>query len=122
MMVDAPYLVETFTRIARWERFDSRLNDWKRINAPDRVAANYLARAGHWRLPELASAISAPTLRPDGTLLQIPGYDKAMRCWYDPCGISFPEIPEKPSREDANRALELLKKALSTFPFEQEMD
>ena len=122
MMVDAPYLVETFTRLARWERWDSRIDGWRRINAPDRVAANYLARAGHWRLPELASAISAPTLRPDGTLLQKPGYDKAMRCWYDPCGIVFPEIPETPSRTDAESALALLSKALSTFPFEAEAD
>lgn len=122
LIVDQPYLTETFTRVARWMKFDSRKEDWRRVNAPEQAATTYLARSGHWRVPALWSAISAPTLRPDGTILQTPGYDAAMHAWYDPCGVEFPKIPESPTRDDADAAFDKFKKAFSTFPFEQERD
>jgi hypothetical protein len=129
--VEQPFLVETLTRVARWEKWDARIKNpdkpeelggWKRINAPEQVAATYLARAGHWNLPEMWSVITAPTLRPDGTILQKPGYDAATRCWYDPCGIKFPTIPERPTADDAKRALAKLRSVIQTLPFEDEVD
>jgi putative DNA primase/helicase len=67
------------TRAAAWKKYDGRSEAWKAINAPDIVAQTYLARTGHWKLPRLLSVISAPTLRPDGTILQTPGYDATRR-------------------------------------------
>jgi putative DNA primase/helicase len=86
------------------------------------VATTYLSRRGHWQLPRLWSAISSPTLRPDGTVLQEPGYDAATQSWYDPCGIEFPKIPESPTREDAEAALKKFSKAFDSFPFESKAD
>jgi hypothetical protein len=129
--VDAPYLVEALTRAARWEKWNARAKpkeeggppgDWVPMNAPELAAATYISRRGHWKLPVLWSAISCPTLRPDGTVLQEPGYDKKMRCWYDPCGVDFPKIPDNPTREDAEAALKMLKAAFGSFPFETEAD
>jgi phage/plasmid primase-like uncharacterized protein len=129
--VELAHLVESLTRVARWERFDPRSKSkdqddekgkWIRINAPDKVAGTYMARAGHWKLPELWSVVTAPTLRPDGTILQQPGYDEAMKAWYDPCGIEFPRIPEEPTQAEARAALATLKKAFSTFPFVDGVD
>lgn len=122
LSVDKPYLVESLTRAARWERYDKRADDWIRTNAPDIVAATYLSRDGRWKVPRLLGAISAPTLRPDGSVLQTPGYDPDSGTLYDPCGVDYPPIPETPSREDAETALALLRKAFSTFPFEAEVD
>jgi hypothetical protein len=122
LIVDQPFLTETFTRVARWMKFDSRKEDWRRVNAPEQAATTYISRSGHWNVPQLWSAISAPTLRPDGTILQEPGYDAAMHAWYDPCGVQFPKIPESPTRDDADAAFEKLNKAFSTFPFEHERD
>lgn len=118
VMVDAPYLIEEFTRVARWFKWSSQRNDWVPTNAPEQAAATYIARRGHWNIPRLWSVISAPTLRPDGTVLQQPGYDKATQSWYDPCGIEFPKLPESPTREDAEAALKKLEAAFGSFPFD----
>jgi putative DNA primase/helicase len=122
LTVDGAYLVEAMTRAARWEKFNAKRNKWQRCNAPEQVAATYLSRRGHWQVPRLWSAISSPTLRPDGTVLQAPGYDVHTQSWYDPCGIEFPQIPESPTREDADAALKVLRSAFATFPFESKAD
>lgn len=120
--IDPTYLVDVLTRIARWRRWDPRAEKWRHVDCPDKVAHTLLARNGRWRLPKLWSVISAPTLRPDGTLLQTPGYDPATSTWYDSGDIKFPVVADTPSREDAEAALELLAKAVSTFPFVAEFD
>jgi hypothetical protein len=120
--VDAPYLIEAFTRAARWLKWSSQKSDWVPTNAPEQAATTYIARRGHWQLPRLWSAISAPTLRPDGTVLQEPGYDATTQSWYDPCGIDFPKIPDAPTREDAEASLKKLRAAFGSFPFESEAD
>jgi hypothetical protein len=120
--VDQNYLLELFNRAAVWEKWNVKSEAWVRCHCPDQVASFYLARVGRWKLPKLWSVVSAPTLRPDGTLLQKPGYDEATNTYYDPCGVKFPAIPDKPSREDAEAALKLLLDLFKSFPFEQELD
>jgi len=120
--VDKGWLVEAMTRAAIWKKYDARRAAWVRINAPEQAASTYLARVGHWRVPPLWSVITAPTLRPDGSVLQKPGYDAAKQCWYDPCGVQFPEIPAAPSKDDAKYALEKLVEAFGTLPFESKVD
>ena len=115
--VNPPYLVEQMTRAARWEKLDGRTEKWRAMNAPEVVAQTYLARSGHWKLPRLLGAISAPTLRPDGTLLQTPGYDADTATWYDPCGLEFPTVPDKPTLRQAKLALDTLLAAIDSLPF-----
>jgi hypothetical protein len=130
LTVDAPYLIESMTRAARWRKWNSKVKDketgelgaWVPMNAPEQAAQTYIARRGHWNVPILWSAISTPTLRRDGTVLQEPGYDVKTQSWYDPCGVVFPTIPDNPTMEDAQAALEKLKEAFKTFPFESESD
>lgn len=120
--VDAPYLVEALTRAAIWKQYNQRTSRWGPINCPEKVAITYLSRSGRWRVPPLLAAITAPTLRPDGTVLQAPGYDPSTASWYDPCGFEYPEIPENPTREDAENALRYLREAFSSFPYADEVD
>jgi putative DNA primase/helicase len=120
--VDQYHLTETFTRAARWQKYSGKKDDWVDCNAPYQVASTYIARVGQWQVPQLWSAISAPTLRPDGTVLQDPGYDRDTQSWYDPGGIEFPKIAEHPGIEDARAALEKLKAAIGSFPFDSDVD
>lgn len=122
LVAEKPYLTEQLTRAARWEKWDGRDKEWRRINAPDKVAEHYLARAGHWKLPRLLGAIAAPTLRPDGMLLQDPGYDADTATWYDPCGVAFPRIPERPNRRQASAALDRLLASVDSLPFVEPAD
>ena len=120
--VDPVFLTETFTRVCVWEKWDARSQGWRRANAPEQIASTYLARAGQWRLPRLWDVISAPTLRPDGSVLQRPGYDEKTCIYYDPCGVTFPAVPENPSESDAREAFSLLTNAFASFPFETDAD
>jgi hypothetical protein len=122
VMVDAPYLIESFTRAAQWFKWSSQKGDWVPTNAPEQAATTYIARRGHWQLPRLWSAISAPTLRPDCTVLQEPGYDRETQSWYDNCGIEFPRISESATYDDAKRALKIFSEAFASFPFESDAD
>jgi len=122
VIVDVPYLVDALTRIAAWVRFDRRAGALRAINAPDRVAATYLARVGEWHLPRLWAVIDTPTLRPDGSILQQPGYDLDTAILYDPGAIEYPMVPDRPSRADAQAAIEHLTEAVGTFPFVDDVD
>jgi putative DNA primase/helicase len=72
------------------------------------------------QLPGLTGIIEAPTLRPDGSLLTKPGYDEATGLLFVPGETAFPEIPDKPTREQAEAALKLLKQPFAAFPFADE--
>jgi hypothetical protein len=60
----------------------------------------------------------APCLRTDGTLLQEPGYDPDTGLFFLPQpGVTFPEIPEHPTIEDARAAAQTLLNLVVDFPF-----
>lgn len=58
-------------------------------------------------------------MRPDGSILQTPGYDSATGFLYVP-GTSFPTIPDRPTKDDAKAALEILKEPFVDVPFADE--
>jgi hypothetical protein len=126
-MVIVPFDVPTMrlllnTRI-RFERHDQRSNSNKPVNCPKEVAEALLANSGHWpNIPPLLGIIEAPTLRPDGSVLQQPGYDPATGLYFDPGDTVFPNVPEHPTRNNALAALEELKCPLKDFPFASDAD
>jgi hypothetical protein len=77
----------------------------------------YAARVGAWRLPELAGISTIPTMREDGSIAAEDGYDPASRLIINKQDVSFPPVPDAPTKEDAERALELLIDPISQFPF-----
>src|SRR5690606_12956696 len=71
---------------------------------------------GRWALPELVAVVSRPVLRPDGTVLQTPGYDPASKVLYAPTA-DFPTVPDRPTRAQARAALDELADLFVDFPF-----
>lgn len=68
-------------------------------------------------LAPLHKVISTPVLRPDGTLLQTPGYDAATG-YYLAGRIEYGEIPTEPTAAEVAEAREfLLKRFLRDFPW-----
>jgi hypothetical protein len=118
--LDDVYLRDLLCRNARWEKYSARSKMLTPVNPPSEVAQTILARTGDWRFPAIAGVISAPTMRSDGSLLTEAGYDKATRLLLvEP--PPMPAIPEKPTREDAERALALLEALLTGFPFDDDV-
>ncbi|HRE14530.1 MAG TPA: hypothetical protein PLD37_10080 [Usitatibacteraceae bacterium] len=124
--VDAHRLVELLTKAAIWKREGKKKGkDGKlpvyRINAPLQLAAVLLSR-GQWRFPQLTGIIEAPTLRPDGTVLEAPGYDEATGLYFDAGGATFPPVPAHPDKAAALRGLDVLRDVLREFDFATETD
>src|SRR5207244_2913010 len=90
---------------------------WKDVAAmpPDWVARTLAAR-GSWRFPQLMGVIEAPTMKPDGGLLDKPGYDAGSGIVFLPSG-EFPPIPSSPTWEDASAAAARLLEPFADFPF-----
>src|SRR5262249_21102814 len=64
----------------------------------------------------LLATIETPTLRADGSVLQERGYDEASGLYFD-SAQTYPTINDKPSKDDAARALREIDDVLKDFPF-----
>jgi hypothetical protein len=88
---------------------------------PPAAVASILLEMNDWpNTPPLAGIVEAPTMRPDGSIIDTPGYDAATGLYFDPGDTVFQPVPEFPSREDAERALALLLDLVKDFPFVSE--
>jgi hypothetical protein len=114
------YLLNKYAAI--FGQYDGRSKKWLPIDPPDNVATQLLQK-GQSRFPKVAGVITAPTLRPDGSILDRPGYDPVTQLWYSPDSqLVLPQLLEKPTREQAEQALKLLTDLLVGFPFESGVD
>ncbi len=111
----AAWLTEQFALVARWVH---PTEEGYRLSDPrSSLAAAYRARLGSWRVRPLSGVTATPTLRFDGSLLTIPGYDAATQIYYDPGTAQFPEVPEEPTEDQARAALAVLAKPFRDFVF-----
>ena len=119
--VDAPALVELLTEAADWLRTDKRSGGYRVMNCPHEVANVLLAR-GQWRFHALTGLVEAPTLRPDGTVLEAIGYDPETGLFLDTGSTLFDPVNLKPTRQEAMNALEQVLEILTEFAFDGETD
>jgi len=115
-------LVEALTTAANWEKYDGRSQSFVAIDAPLKVALTLKQRVGRWKLPIITGLINAPTLRDDGSIQATEGYDPASGLLFDFAGATFPTIPDRPTKDEANAALGLLSDLISGFSFVSEAD
>lgn len=115
-------LRERLTAFARWQSIQERGNSVKVLPAhPPGWCVNAIHARGTWAgFRHLEGVIEYPVLRPDGTILQTPGYDAATGLLLEPAG-SLPMIPPAPSRDDARQAARCLLDVVSDFPFASDL-
>lgn len=84
---------------------------------PPGWCVNAVHARGSWEgVRHLEAVVEFPVLRPDGTVLQTPGYDAATGLLLEPTG-PMPTIPLSPSLADARRARDRLMDVAADFPF-----
>jgi Bifunctional DNA primase/polymerase, N-terminal len=72
-----------------------------------------------WGFPPLDAVTESPILRPDGSILDTPGYDPITRLCYTPDpDLRMPPIADEPSCDHINTALSRIKKTIGEFPYE----
>lgn len=90
----------------------------KNVSPPKNIAS-YVLSEGKWPFPALEAITRSPTLRPDGSVTQQPGYDPETRLFYHRTGDEeIVEVPENPTCEDVKAALELIEELLHDFPLD----
>jgi hypothetical protein len=115
-------LRERCTRVAlclryrKGRRKDDSDGGWFAALPSDPILSAILAR-GQWPgIPVVRGVVEAPTMRPDGSIVQTPGYDRATGYVYLP-SEPFPEIPDAPSVADAAKSLAALDEIFVDFPY-----
>lgn len=115
-----PRLRELLADAANWvkplEDSEGRGIKYPSCHVPSWAVKAVSARGEYERIRPLEGIVESPTLKADGTVLQSPGYDRASGLLYEP-QISFPPIPERPSRSDIHAALAALQEPICDFPF-----
>ncbi len=75
---------------------------------------------GNWldwsHMRTLRAVVNVPTIRPDGSLLDLPGYDAATQLVYVASDCR-PTVSSEPTHDDAMTALKLLDDVVCDFPF-----
>jgi hypothetical protein len=97
-------------------------DDQEEVSPPAGVLSAVLARQSWPGLPVLRRIISTPVLRPDGTLLQRPGYDQATG-FYLATNAALEPIPDRPTADAVAASREfLLERFLRDFPWRSPAD
>lgn len=114
--VDKPSLVETLTALIDWRKYDARKGDDRPVACPALVAETIIARRGDWPFPQLKAVVAAPTMRPDRSILNAPGFDRDTGILFA-SDMTWPRLPDRPTLEDAKAARSLLVNLVRSFPF-----
>lgn len=112
------WMVEALTRAAIWERYDRRIEDWRRVDCPAKVAKTLLARAGSWRFPHLTGFCESPTLSPQARIISDAGYDPDTGLYLVHDVQLRPIKLERETRKvQAAEAAKYLQDLFGSFPF-----
>ena len=110
-------LTELASQAAQFWKYDKRAKKgsvWSAALPPKWVIETLHSRT-EWPFPVLEGIIASPTLRPDGSLLDAPGYDATTGLYLDTNGTAFPPLPDAPDIFDAGQALATLQDILGDF-------
>lgn len=104
-------------RLTRVIRFAKTVKGELKPAHPPMWCYEAIAARGEWPgIRLLSGAITAPVLRPDGSVLCIPGYDSQTGLLFVSQGIAFPVV-EHSSHDDAILAANSLLEIVADFPF-----
>jgi hypothetical protein len=119
-VIPLPLLRDMLSECAQFLSFkkgkDSAPGEWVKTHPPDFAVKGVAARGQYALVRHLESIVESPMLRPDGTILDEPGYDERTGILYSPT-IDFDRVLSHPTLADAQRALAELREVFADFPF-----
>src|SRR3989442_1317648 len=118
--VEAEWIIDWLQRHAELERF--RQKAWRRTDLSPKYAKTILAKAGGMGLPGLVAVTAGPYLRPDGSIVDEPGYDDVTQVLYKPTGPCPPTVRRQMTRALAGDVLRQLWEPFREFPFGGDVD
>jgi len=90
-----------------------------KVSPPSGAINDLLSRPiREWGLPSLVAVTETPLLRPDGSVVDAPGFDESTNIFYAPsAGLTIPPLPARPTLEDARAAAAEIEDCIGEFPF-----
>lgn len=86
--------------------------------SPPRDLTEGIMGLGQWPLPTLLGVVPCPQIRPNGSILERPGYDAFTRTIYAPAsGLLLGIIPDRPISADVQQSLKIVTEPFDQFPF-----
>ena len=120
--VPDPVLRLRLSSIASWCRYDGRSKSMTRALPPD-WAVSAVQTLGEWSLRRLTHIVDCPAFRPDGSILDVSGYDAATGLLFEPPADAVcPAIAAFPTGCAVRDARELLHEPLADFAFVADSD
>ncbi len=116
MTATLAHVRELASMAATWEKYDKRSHTLEPALPPPWVAETLRDRGG-WKFPVLEGIVSTPTLLPDGSILDRPGYDQETGLFVA-LDRPYPPVPLRPTFDDARSALGLLQQPFMDFLFD----
>jgi hypothetical protein len=110
-------LLEDIDAVADFCKFDARSKKLKPAAPQLALALTLKQRRHRLQLPNLVGLVNCPTIKANGDLMTEPGFDHATGILFDPCGVTFPPVPDKPTKAMAEAALQRLFRLIETFDF-----
>tara|TARA_R110001606_G_scaffold114946_4_gene242734 strand:+ start:2504 stop:5179 length:2676 start_codon:yes stop_codon:yes gene_type:complete len=117
LTVDKPWLQTYLEGAYRFLVFDGRSSAWEVRDCPDKVAARVMAARGAWGLPKVTGLVTFPVMRPDGSVIEKPGFDEATGLLYLSDSNSRP-IPRPLDRAGLSETLRRIWEPFAQFPFD----
>jgi hypothetical protein len=99
-----------------WLRWSARRKKPVKRDPPNQVTKNLFSRGEYPGVRRLRGLSTVPIMRPDGSLFHKPGWDPITGVVHVSID-QVPDIPAKPTRDDAHRALDAILDAVVDFPF-----
>jgi hypothetical protein len=114
----AAVLRSRLSKAAQWFKLKLRNEPGSKVPAhPPDWCVSAVHAYGAWEgIRHLEAVVDHPVLKPDGTILEEPGYDVDSGLLLIPAG-GLPTLPESPDRDDAVAAAQLLLSLMRDFPF-----
>lgn len=109
---------ERLATMARWIKWNASSKSYVGTLPPEMVVSALIDRGEWGGIRTLVSIATSPRLKPDGTILQTPGYDPSTGILYWP-NEPYIDVLDEPTLDDAKGAIEALKEVVCDFPFQK---
>lgn len=114
--ITPPTLREKLTSVGEFRK--TKNGKWCPPQVPNDHVVQGVFHRGEWGARSIVGLSTTPFLRPDGSIVQVPGYDERSQVVFLP-GNTFPEVPDSPTREQAIEALSTVLYPLQDFPWKR---
>lgn len=115
--IEIPTVRELLSSVAVFQKWSEKKEQFVTVNPTEEIVSAVRKRREYPGIRKITGIIETPTLRPDGMVVQVPGYDPVTQYLYIP-NCHFPEINDaNATQENARWAYKLLSEVFVDFPY-----